>query len=582
MVYTVAMDNDRKRITAESISSSMEVPMDGYSQHSNVEMKPKKPRVFKSKVFIIAVSFSSLLLLAMTTAFIIHYTVGFPSSSLPTAEYKDTLELDLPIEQRQWVERGLRELHVAVNRVDNKRRAKNVILFVGDGMGPNTVTAARIMGFKEEGLMSWEHFPDMGLLKTFCANKQVPDSFSTATALFSGVKNNYETGGVDSTVSLGNCSASLNPDHHVHSILKLAQDDGKLTGFVTTTRVTHATPAALYAHTPDRRWECENTMPATATAEGCRDIARQLIEDPTGQKINVIMGGGRQMLVSNVTDSMEDPIDTWSCKSTDGRNLIQDWVNVKQANNEAYIVAQNTGELEAIDAQNTDYVLGIFANGHLKYDHERNTTATGMPSLKQMTLKALEVLKRKNRGFLLVVEGGMIDQAHHRGTARKALSEVLAFNDAINATIKALGRDLKDTLVIVTADHSHTLTINGHAAKGANILGIAGNSKTEGTPYTILTYGTTYEGFQADANGNRVDPTLQNTTDWEYTQQGAINTDENYHGGSDVTIHATGAMSYLFHGVHEQSYVSHAIQYALRIGRFSDSTIAESLADFLP
>ncbi|XP_013104727.2 alkaline phosphatase [Stomoxys calcitrans] len=576
------MDTDRKHITSESVNSSLDLPMDAYSQNSNDDLKPRKHRVYKSKVFIIAISFSSILLLVMTAAFIVHYTVGFPSSLLPEEGEKEALIMDMPEEQREWVESGLRELKTAVHRVDNKRRAKNVILFVGDGMGPNTVTAARIMGFKEEGLMSWEKFPDMGLLKTYCANKQVPDSFSTATALFSGIKINYETGGVDSSVSLGNCSASLNHEHHVQSILKLAQDDGKLTGFVTTTRVTHATPAALYAHTPDRRWECEKTMPATAIGEGCRDIARQLIEDPTGQKINVIMGGGRQMLVSNVTGSLADPIDTWSCKSADGRNLIKEWASVKKANNEAFVVAQNTGELEAIDAENTDYVLGIFANGHLMYDFERDTSAKGMPSLKQMTLKALEVLRSKNQGFLLVVEGGMIDQAHHRGTARKALNEVLAFNEAINATINALGRDLKDTLVIVTADHSHTLSINGHAARGTDILGVAGNSKTEGTPYTILTYGTTYQGFQADENGMRVDPTLHDTTDWEYTQQGAINTDENYHGGSDVTIHATGAMSYLFHGVHEQSYVAHAISYALRIGRFRDSSIAESLAEFLP
>ncbi|XP_005186059.1 alkaline phosphatase [Musca domestica] len=577
------MATDRKRVSAvNSTSSSLELPMDNYSQSSQADLKPRKPRVYRSKVFIIAVSFSSVLLLIMISAFAVHYTVGFPSSSLPNGGEKDALTMALPPEQRVWVEEGISELRNAVERKDNKRRAKNVILFVGDGMGPNTVTAARIMGFKEEGLMSWEKFPDMGLLKTYCANKQVPDSFSTATALFSGVKVNYETGGVDSSVPLGDCAASLNPDRHVQSILKMAQDDGKLTGFVTNTRVTHATPAALYAHTPDRRWECEQKMPAAATVEGCRDIARQLIEEPTGQKINVIMGGGRQMLVSNVTDSEADPIDTWSCKSNDGRDLIQQWANIKAANNEAAVVVQNSGELDAINAQDTDYVLGIFANGHLKYEHERDTSPSGMPSLKQMTLKALQVLRSKNQGFLLVVEGGMIDQAHHRGTARKALNEVLAFNDAINATLQALGNDLQDTLVIVTADHSHTLTINGHASKGSNIFGVAGNSKTEGTPYTTLTYGTTYQGFQPDANGLRKDPTLEDTNDWEYMQQGAINTDENYHGGSDVTIHAVGAMSYLFHGVHEQSYVAHAITYALRIGRFRDSSIAESLADLLP
>lgn len=100
---------------------------------------------------------------------------------------------------------------------------------------------------------------------------------------------------------------------------------------------------------------------------------------------------------------------------------------------------------------------------------------------------------------------------------------------------------LDETLLIVTADHSHTLTINGHPERGADILGMAGNSKTEETPYTTLTYGTSYKGFQVDPERlQRKNPALEDTTDWEYEQQAAINTNENLHGGSDVTLHARG------------------------------------------
>lgn len=100
---------------------------------------------------------------------------------------------------------------------------------------------------------------------------------------------------------------------------------------------------------------------------------------------------------------------------------------------------------------------------------------------------------------------------------------------------------LDETLLIVTADHSHTLTINGHPERGADILGMAGNSKTEETPYTTLTYGTSYKGFQVDPERlQRQNPALEDTTDWEYEQQAAINTNENLHGGSDVTLHARG------------------------------------------
>ncbi|KAH8324333.1 hypothetical protein KR074_005406 [Drosophila pseudoananassae] len=580
-------DTDMAEVQLNNLDSSAKDEIEIGSTHSTENTRfhgaPEQPqRWFTSKFFIFSVIFSCLLITAMCIGFVVHYAKSGDVGDMDTVSY---WPVKLPQEQQEWYDRGINELKKAVSREFNRRRAKNVILFVGDGMGPNTVTAARIYGFKEEGLLTWENFPHMGLLKTYCADKQVPDSFSTATALFGGVKVNYETGGVDANVPLGNCTASQDEDHHVQTILKWAQVDGMRTGFVTTTRVTHATPAALYAHVPDRRWECETGMKPEDRAQGCMDIARQLIEKPTGQKINVIMGGGRQMLMSNVTDSAADPVDTWASKSGDGRDLIRDWRQLKEAEGVSHAVVQNNRELWNLNGDNTDCVLGIFANGHLMYDHERDRSESGMPSLSNMTLKAMEVLGNSDKGFLLVVEAGLIDQAHHRGKARKALHEVLELNTAVESTLNFLKSTdrLDETLVIVTADHSHSLTINGHPERGASILGLAGKSKTENTPYTTLTYGTSYQGFQVDPETQkRKNPTEEDITDWEYTQQAAINTDENLHGGSDVTIHAEGAMSYLFHGVHEQSYVAHAISYALRIGRFRDSSIAETLAELTP
>lgn len=144
---------------------------------------------------------------------------------------------------------------------------------------------------------------------------------------------------------------------------------------------------------------------------------------------------------------------------------------------------------------------------------------------------------------------------------------------------------LDETLIIVTADHSHTLTINGYPERGSSIFGIASKSKADNVPYTALTYGTGHDGgnqFDKDADGKitRRDPTLDDTESYEYNQQALIKTDENTHGGADVTVHATGPMAHLFHRTHENTYVSHVIQYALRIGRFRDSSILESLAEF--
>lgn len=172
------------------------------------------------------------------------------------------------------------------------------------------------------------------------------------------MKGNYETSGVDSGIELANCEASMNENHHVDSILHWAQLEGLSTGFVTTTRVTHATPAALYSHTSDRRWECEAKMPLDARQKGCKDIGRQLIEDLPGKKFNVIMGGGRQCLESNITGTTNDPIDTWACVSADGRHLIQDWKNSKRTEGLRHVVVQNNQELNNLDVDSVDYVLG--------------------------------------------------------------------------------------------------------------------------------------------------------------------------------------------------------------------------------
>lgn len=124
---------------------------------------------------------------------------------------------------------------------------------------------------------------------------------------------------------------------------------------MTTTRVTHATPSALYAHSPDRDWECEAKIPEDSRR--CKDIARQLIEDEPGRNIQVIMGGGRQCLQSNVNGSTADPVDTWACYSTDGRDLIEEWKEEKRARGVSYSFVSNSGELDNVDV-NDQFVLG--------------------------------------------------------------------------------------------------------------------------------------------------------------------------------------------------------------------------------
>ncbi|KAH0953096.1 hypothetical protein HN011_003387 [Eciton burchellii] len=475
-------------------------------------------------------------------------------------------------DSRHWRSSASKELEESLSYRWNTNKARNVIFFVGDGMSPDTITASRIYHGGESSRLAWEHFPHIGILKTYNTNKQVPDSASTATALFGGVKTNYEVVGVNANVRLGDCETSLNASHHVDSLIAWAQAAGKATGFVTTTRVTHATPAPLYAHCANRRWECESKMPSSAA--GCKDIARQLVEDEPGRNIHVIMGGGRQTMKSHVNESEFDPLDTWACYRQDGRDLIEDWTKDKSKRKLAYSVVQNNEELSRVDVNNVDYLLGVFANSHIEMDWKRERGPKGQPSLEEMTVTALRILQKSKEGYLLMVEGGLIDFAHHRGHAAQALLETVRLSDAVNATLAMI--DTKDTLVIVTSDHTHSMSFNGYSDRGSSILGIAQKSKHDGIPYTTLSYSTggpNNVAYTVDSSGQavRIDPSESNTSDFAYSQQATIISDEAYHGGGDVAVYAIGPHAHLLHSLHEQNYVAHVIAYAADIGAYASN-----------
>ncbi|MBQ0731443.1 MAG: alkaline phosphatase, partial [Oleispira antarctica] len=174
--------------------------------------------------------------------------------------------------------------------------AKNVILFVGDGMGVSTVSAARILQGQlagnngEENLLSFERFPFSGFSKTYNVDQQTPDSAGTMTAMMTGVKTDAGLLSVDEQSNRGDCASAKN--HRLTTVLELAELAGKATGIVTTARITHATPAASYAKSVERDWEDDSELSIDAKASGCVDIAQQLLAFKGG--IDVALGGGRK------------------------------------------------------------------------------------------------------------------------------------------------------------------------------------------------------------------------------------------------------------------------------------------------
>ncbi|KAB7770066.1 alkaline phosphatase [Xanthomonas maliensis] len=461
-------------------------------------------------------------------------------------------------------------------------RARNVILFLGDGMSLTTVAAARILdgqrrdGPGEENLLSWEQFPATAFSKTYNTDSQTPDSAGTMTAITTGVKTHMGAIGV-SAGSRNDCADSLGKG--LLSWLQLADSAGMATGIVTTTRLTHATPAATYAHSPDRNWENDTDLPAAARAAGCTDIAQQLLSTARfGRGPQVVLGGGRSQFQ---TAQQRDPeYDDKVGLRLDGRDLVAEWKHAHPQG--AYV--WNSAQLQA--AAGAPALLGLFEPDHMQFDHDRNRSPQGEPSLSELTRTAIQSLARDPNGFVLMVEGGRIDHANHAGNAYRALDETVSLSEAVRAAVQTAPAD---TLIIVTADHSHTLNFVGYPVRGNPILGkVRGGGGEEGDrsqlatdlvgqPYTTLSYanGPGYTGasnaqaagpkrFPHEPSSNepasgRPDLTHVDTEAPNYMQEALVPTKSESHGGEDVGIWATGPGSAAFRGTLEENVIYHVI-----------------------
>lgn len=438
-------------------------------------------------------------------------------------------------------------------------RARNVIVFIGDGMGITTVTAARILAGQRAGrdgesnTLTMDTFPHTAFSRTYSDDLQVSESASTATAILSGVKT--KGGGIGLTAGArinqcGDVGANVS-----RSLIEIAEDAGLATGVVTTARLTHATPAATYAHSPNRNWE-NDAIVAQNNGAPCADIARQLIEWPHGDGFEVAFGGGRLNFLPNSAADPETP--ALKGARTDGRNLVGEWAAKP---NHAFV--WNTAQLAAVapDAQ----VLGLFSPDHMAYENDRARDTGGEPSLKEMTVAAIHRLQRDPDGFVLMVEGGRIDHGHHEGRAAEALSETIAFDEAIHAALDLTSRS--DTLIIVTADHSHTLTMAGYARRGTPILGLSTTESgalalgADGKPYTTLNYANGPGAVPAGAP--RPDLTHVDTTAQGFHQQSLVPMLAETHGGEDVPLFAWGPGDDNFAGSLEENVIFHLAARAL-------------------
>ncbi|XP_038066486.1 alkaline phosphatase-like [Patiria miniata] len=444
-----------------------------------------------------------------------------------------------------------------------------MILFIGDGMSVGTVTGVRIWkgqkdGFTgEESVLEYDKFPHFGYSKTFNTNSQVPDSAGTATAYLTGVKTKRRVLGLDAGINVGDCASTFG--HEVDSILKMVKNNGMPVGIVTTTRITHASPGGCYSHVPERDWEADTELPQEAVANGCKDIARQMVED---NDIDVMMGGGRYRFYM---ESQTDP-DTGLPGARKDKDLIAEWQQKYQNRASAEYITKRQQLLD-LDIENTDYLLGLFSFSEINFDIERTPDE---PTLAEMTEVAIKILQKKSKNsggrYFLFVEGGRVDHGHHFTEAKHAITDGLALEVAI---AKAKQLTTSNTLMVLSSDHGHTMSFAGYPKRGNPIFGKIFEDAFK-LPYTTLGY---YTGRNAYTHlmptftlkKHRTDITNVDTEANEYEQQSFVPSVYETHGGEDVAIFATGPWSHLIHSVHEQHYITHVMMFAGCVGDYFDT-----------
>lgn len=415
-------------------------------------------------------------------------------------------------------------------------QAKNVILFIGDGMGISTITATRIFDGQskdmegEENSLAFDNFENVALIKTYNTNAQVPDSAGTATAIMSGYKTNIGTINVRPGQKYEGCGSIP----AIKTLTDRSHSAGKSVGIVTTTRITHATPAAMFAHADNRNWESDNEVPREAKDAGCKSIAQQMVES----EAEIIMGGGTSKFSENQLSTLK--------------------ANYTFAENKADMKNFKGGKLRA-----------LFSKSHMSFEADRDPAE--QPSLAEMTETAIKNLKSNQEGYVLMVEAGRIDHAHHGTNAFRALTDAQALNEAVKVAIEMAS---EETLIMVTADHSHVFTMAGYPVRGNPILGLVKSidqttglpadsyeKALDGKPYTTLGYHNGPHLRVASADNRPL--TNEDVQDRNYRQQTAIPMNTETHAGEDVALFGHGPGSENIRGVMEQNKISDVIDLAL-------------------
>jgi len=348
-----------------------------------------------------------------------------------------------------------------IKKLIDSDKPRNVILLIGDGMGDSEITLARYYGKGAAGTLNMEKLPFAGELITYGLSagpgpnyppNYVPDSAPTATAWSTGKKT------IDARLSQGPSAAENIPGSNAgyRTTFEIAANRGMRVGNVSTAEITDATPAAPSAHMSQRACQgpedTRKTCPTEAKgAGGLGSIAEQQVD----HLLDVNLGGGRNRFLQTLDGSTSTVVD--------------------YAKTKGYRYVETAGDLEGISSLSKGAVLGLFNTGNMTTEFkpliaalspgagspttrcEETNRPANEPSLEAMTRKAIQLLENR-KGFFLQVEGASIDKRDHASDACGQIGETLAFDRAVAAAL-AYQKKNPETLVVITADHSHTSQI---------------------------------------------------------------------------------------------------------------------------
>ncbi|WP_144497371.1 alkaline phosphatase [Bacillus toyonensis] len=409
---------------------------------------------------------------------------------------------------------------------ESNTKIKNVIVLIGDGMGPSYMTAHRYMKdnpktFEMESTAFDTYL--VGTQKTYSEDEHenITDSASAATAMASGVKT------YNAAISVDNDKTA------VKTVLEQAKEQGKSTGLVATAPITHATPAAFGAHDIHR-----DNMDAIAN-----DYFDEKVKGK--HKVDVMLGGGRKNFVREDRNLTEEFKKSGYSYVTDREQLLQD---------------------------KNDQILGLFALGELDKMIDRNDNT---PSLEEMTQAAIERLNKNKNGFFLMVEGSQIDWAGHDNDIVGVMSEMEDFERAFKAAIEFAKRD-KQTLVVATADHSTGgLSVGANDAYNFKVEPIKAAKRTpdfmanaivkgasvEGTLNTYIDLPLTPEEIKAvqDVAPSKNVTQIDNAIESIFNKRSITGWTTGGHTGEDVNVYVFGPGKYVFSGVQENTNIAKRI-----------------------